>query len=339
MKFGGEKNNLSTNEEKATNPKPENNSRRNFLRNLGALIAGTAIVNSPLSALAYESNEKPPVTARPVWDNDWNEISKQYNLKLGESFSSTVNGITSNKKASILPYFDENFANGKVSTLDSNHRFENLRNVYRRIAIHHTDVDTTSANAYDQAKAVRNLEINGSQQFNDIGYHFLIASDGTIIEGRPSGRVGSNAGQTKEANEKGKGLLDQIYNASGQEYYNKLQKYIEAMKMDPDYGTLGIALCGDFDQGRQPSPQQQISLIKLLNWTKVEYDIPTNNIIYHREVKSRVIEASGLTFVGTNGAQDTVCPGRSFPNISNFTNSLKADSYNAKQKTILLDRF
>ena len=109
--------------------------------------------------------------------------------------------------------------------------------------------------------------------------------------------------------------------------------------MDPDYGTLGIALCGDFDQGGQPSPQQQVSLIKLLNWTKAEYDIPKNNIIYHREVKNRVIEASGLTFVGTNGAQDTVCPGRSFPSISNFTGNLKADSYNAKQKTILLDKF
>ena len=338
MKFKGEKIN-ATKKEGGTSTEPQNNSRRNFLKNLGALVVGTAITQSPLSALAYESNEKPPVIARPTWDNDWNEISKQYNLKLGEPFSSTVNGITNSKRASILPYFDEKFANGKISTLDSNHRFEDLKNVYRRIAVHHTDVDTTGKNAYDQAKAIRNLEINGGQQFNDIGYHFLIASDGTIIEGRPSGRVGSNAGQTKEANEKGKGLLDQIYTASGQDYYNKLQKYIEAMKMDPDYGTLGIALCGDFDQGGQPSPQQQVSLIKLLNWTKAEYDIPKNNIIYHREVKNRVIEASGLTFVGTNGAQDTVCPGRSFPSISNFTGNLKADSYNAKQKTILLDKF
>ena len=108
--------------------------------------------------------------------------------------------------------------------------------------------------------------------------------------------------------------------------------------MDPDYGTLGIALCGDFDTGNQPSRQQQESLIKLLNWVKCEYDIPTNNIIYHREVKSKVIEASGLTFVGTNGATDTVCPGRSFPDISNFKNKLNRDTQNAQSKTILLDK-
>ena len=215
--------------------------------------------------------------------------------------------------------------------------------MYRRIAIHHTDIDTNGVNAYDQARTVRNVELNGNQKFNDIGYHFLIASDGTIMEARPVGRVGSNAGQTKEANELAKkyfpnGMSD-IFNASGADYMSKLQIYTQIMHMDPDYGTMGIALCGNFDNGGQPSSQQQQSLVKLLDWIKNEYDIPSNNMLYHKEVKSRVIEASGLTFVGTNGAQDTVCPGRSFPSIQNFTKQLKPDTPNSKSKTILLDRF
>ncbi len=316
--------------------KPENNSRRDFIKKISALMVGAAIAETPLKAFALESNEKPPIVTRPSWDNEWNETSKQYALKLGEKFQTKYGEKTS----SVLPYFNENFASGRSSTLDSNRAYESLKNVYRRCAVHHTDIDTSGVGAYDQAKKVRDIEL-GSMGFNDTGYHFLIASDGTILEGRPAGRVGSNAGQTLEANTAAKALggISAIANAtSSNEYYSNLQKYVKAMKMDPDYGTLGIALCGDFDTGNQPSRQQQESLIKLLNWVKCEYDIPTNNIIYHREVKSKVIEASGLTFVGTNGATDTVCPGRSFPDISNFKNKLNRDTQNAQSKTILLDK-
>jgi hypothetical protein len=322
---------------------PESTSRRDFLKNIGKLAIGAAILGSPAKSLAYESREKPPVVARPTWDADWGEISKQYNLKIGEEFTATVNGVTSRKRASILPYFNENFASGRSKTLDSNHRFEDLQNVYRRVAIHHTDIGTSGASAYQQAKTVRDIELNGALQFNDIGYHFLIASDGTILEARPTGRVGSNAGQTKEANDLAKkyfpNSVSDIFNASGADYMAKLQVYTQIMHMDPDYGTMGIALCGNFDNGGQPSPQQQQSLTKLLNWVKGEYDIPSSNMLYHKEIKSRVIEASGLTFVGTNGAQDTVCPGRTFPSIQNFTNKLNPDTPHSKSKTILLDRF
>ena len=291
--------------------------------------------------MAQESNEKPPVVGRPTWDTDWNEISKQYALKIGDKYHATVNGVTQEKTASVLPYFEENFASGRTTTLDSSHRFEELKNVYRRCAIHNTDIKTNGVSAFEQARTVRTTELNGPQKFNDIGYHFLVASDGTIMEGRPCGRVGSNAGQTKEANMYAKkylpnGIAD-ITNATGATYYQNLQHYIQGMKMDPDYGTLGIAMCGDFDTGSEPSQQQKDSLVKILNWVKGEYDIPTNNIIYHREVKNKVIEASGLTFEGNY--KETICPGSSFPAISNFTNKLKPDTQNAKRKTILLDKF
>lgn len=351
MKFGNFEAMPSSNEKEGVEqqkPEPQETaqqSRRNFLKNLGALALGATILNTPAKVFAQESKErkeKPPVVTRPDWDNDWKEIGKQYSLKLGEEFTSTVNGVTSKKRASILPYFNEDFASGKVSVLDASHRFENLKNVYRRIAVHHTDIATAGASAYEQAKVVRNIELNGAQKFNDVGYHFLIASNGTILEGRPVGRIGSNAGQTKEANDLAKqyfpnGVSD-ISNATGADYMTKLQIYTKIMHSDPDYGTLGIALCGNFDEGAKPSLEQENALVRLLDWVKDEYDIPSDNLLYHRDIKGRVIEASGLTFVGTNGAHDTVCPGRSFPDIQEFASKLAPDTEKSKSKTILLDR-
>jgi hypothetical protein len=107
------------------------------------------------------------------------------------------------------------------------------------------------------------------------------------------------------------------------------------MKMDPDYGTLSVVLCGNFDAGGQPTPEQRSSLTKILNWIKGEYAVPTDNILYHKEVKSKVIEASGLTLDG----KETVCPGQAFPSKQEITRPLKPDTYEAKQKSILLEKF
>lgn len=343
MKFGGES--FKKEEIKSKNETIENQkspARRNFLKQLFALGVGAVITETPLNLFA-ESNEKPPIISRPTWDNHWNEIKKEYSVSLGEKYSVVLNGITREKTADILPYFNENFITGRSASLDSNHKFEDLRNVYRRCVIHHTDSKTAGFDAYTQVRQVRDSEMGGKQKFNDLGYHFLIASNGTIMEGRPTGRIGSNAGQTKESGAyKTKylpGGVSEIAKAKGNAtvYYDKLRSYVRALKMDPDFGTLGIALCGDFDTGAQPSKAQQDSLVKILNWIKNEYDIPTNNIIYHREVKKRVIEDSGLTFDGNY--KETVCPGRTFPDISNFKSKLKPDTQKAKSKTILLDKF
>ena len=345
MKFGGEN---FKNEKVKSDPteKPTNPSRRGFLKTLFALGVGAAITESPLGALAYEKNEKPPMVKRDVWDDHWNEIKKEYSVSVGETYNVVLKGIHYKKTADVLPYFSESFINGPSNLLDQNHKFEDLKNVYRRCAIHHTDASTQGISTYKQAQDVRDGEMAPPKNFNDVGYHFLIAADGTIMEGRPAGRVGSNAGETKESKAyKAKylpGGVSDISKVIGNKtkYYDKLKRYIKTMKMDPDYGTLGIVLCGDFDTGNTPSQAQQNSLIKILNWAKSEYDIPTNNIIYHKQVKKEVIEASGLTFDGGKDHHThTVCPGSTFPDISTFKSHLKPDTAHAKTKTILLDKY
>ncbi len=345
MKFGGEMMPVHNDQKQEPEVKQEASgvSRRDFLKKITKFGLGSLLAGSPLSALAFESNEKPPIVNRATWDDHWSEIQKEYKVSLGEKYDVYLNGVLHKKTADVLPYYNESFINTNGATLEHAHRFEDLKNVYRRCAIHHTDASTAGLSTYSQVRSVRDSEMGGKQNFNDVGYHFLIAADGTILEGRPSGRVGSNAGESKETDAYYKKHLPrgvvEVAEAKGNSslYYEKLRHYIRAMKMDPDYGTLGIVLCGDFDNGAQPSAQQQASLVKLLNWAKKEYEIPTNNIIYHNEVKKRVVEDSGLTFGGKY--DHTVCPGRTFPAISNFTSKLKPDTQKALTKTILLDKF
>jgi hypothetical protein len=75
---------------------------------------------------------------------------------------------TYTKRADVLPYFDANL------------KYEKLKDVYKRIIIHHSAIPPQGT-ATEQAKEVRDLEI-GKMKFNDVAYQFLIASDGTILE-------------------------------------------------------------------------------------------------------------------------------------------------------------
>jgi hypothetical protein len=271
-----------------------------------------------------ESIEKPDITDRITWDDKRDQIIKQYAKKLWETFTVDIKDSIYTKTVDVLPYFDANL------------KYENLKDVYKRIIVHHSAI-TPEGSATEQAKAIRDKEM-GDMEFNDVAYHFLIATDGTILEGRPIGRVGAHAGQTKEENDKvNKALpwgVKTIASAKGDEYKKKLLSYIEAMKNDPDYGSVGICLCGNFEGENWPTEEQTASLEKLLNRLKQEYDIPGTNIIFHKDVKTKVIEASGLTFAGT----ETVCPWSSFTagKLDTIKSSLDKDSDAAKKKNILL---
>ena len=58
---------------------------------------------------------------------------------------------------------------------------ENVADIYHTITIHHEGDDATK-----DVRAVQEAEMNSG--FYDIGYHFVIGSDGTIYEGRDIGR-------------------------------------------------------------------------------------------------------------------------------------------------------
>ncbi|MEZ4366090.1 MAG: N-acetylmuramoyl-L-alanine amidase [Kofleriaceae bacterium] len=120
----------------------------------------------------------------------------------------------------------------------------------RRITLHHTDTpndDTVSAEA-----RVRGIQAHhtGNRKWCDIGYHFLIAADGRIFEGRPIDRVGSH---TKGNNT----------------------------------DNVGIALIGAFN-ARAPTAAQRASAERLIAAISRAYDLPlgASTVRGHRDYLS-----------------------------------------------------
>jgi hypothetical protein len=163
-----------------------------------------------------------------------------------------------------------------------------LKTVLKNIVIHHS--------AFPGNFGIKNIQkYQQANGFNDIAYHFVIGKDGNIFEGRSINILGAHAGETVEANK----LADSIK-------MNMVKKNIaEAYKLDPDYGSIGVCLDGDFEK-ELPTEAQIQSLKKLLLFLMQEFNIDKNNIMLHNEVKQRLIIQNGMHSV----KDETVCPGR-----------------------------
>lgn len=127
-----------------------------------------------------------------------------------------------------------------------------------QIVIHHT-----TDSLKQTVKELQVKEMNDG--YSDMPYHFVITSDGTINEGRIIGAMGAHAGQFDGNKDK---------------------------KKDPDYGSIGIVLSGDFENRWEngwnpdkPTARQLESLQRLLNHLVLEYKIDPNKILRHSEVK------------------------------------------------------
>lgn len=147
----------------------------------------------------------------------------------------------------------------------------------------------------------------------DVGYHFIIAADGTIYEGRNLWFMGAHAGQTKEAN---RGVLEA----------RKRGKSIdEGRKLDPDYGAIGIVLDGAFFD-MAPNVAQQNSLRMLVSALQKRFGISWDHVVSHREVKEKAVEARHLTFAGP----ETICPGDALQSV---VDSLRKQSQLARRRS------
>lgn len=162
-----------------------------------------------------------------------------------------------------------------------------LKQALTTLVVHHSDFDPPEG---PQGILAWHLEVSG---FSDIGYHYVIGTDGTVYEGRALDRMGAHAGQSLEANRavkrarpRGRGAVD------------------EARQLDPDYGAIGVVLDGRYDVAR-PSPAQETALFALLDELTARYDIAPERVIGHRDVKQRLVEDRGLTFTGPEKS----CPG------------------------------
>ncbi len=295
-------------------------SRREFLKKL-AFLGSSFLFNKNIN---LENQESFCIEKREDWDNKWNEIKKQYEQKFGESFSiSKSKNIKIERVASTLNYLE-------------NQENKELKDFLKRIVIHHSAFDSQK-NTLEEINFIRDFHIF-ERNFNDIGYHYLIHKNGEVFEGRPVSFVGAHAGSTIESQEGIKECLannfSEFKNLDNEQYKSRYEDIRNILKKDPDYGSLGIVLLGDFDKKQKVSKLQLDSLTKLLNQLKSQYEIPKDNIIYHREVNEKVVKKSNLTL----SSSTTSCPGDHFLNKDEFMPMLVEDTDFSKTKSILLEK-
>jgi len=144
------------------------------------------------------------------------------------------------------------------------------------IIIHHTATDRD----HTTFEAVKKYHI--SKGYGNIGYHFLITADG-VLHGYPEAR--------------GQDIVGAHCRADGM-----------------NYKSIGICLTGNFEK-QQPIEKQLSTLRNLVDQLKKEWNIPTENVLGHKEVK---------------GAK-TVCPGT---HLTTFIKTIrKIDGYNESEAT------
>lgn len=115
-----------------------------------------------------------------------------------------------------------------------------------RVTVHHTQ-GAQPMNETETAAAVKNIQHyhmvgrgrEGKDNFHDIGYHFLIAGDGRVVEGRRAEYLGAHAGGANE-------------------------------------GNIGVAMMGDFNK-HKPTAAQIESLTRLVTFLSVKYKKDPNS--------------------------------------------------------------
>ena len=129
---------------------------------------------------------------------------------------------------------------------------EERRHEPKYVTLHHAGVDWKAGG--DPYEKVRNLQAwgkkpveEGGKGWPDLPYHFLIAPDGTIFEGRPI-----------------------VYEPETNTSYDV-------------HGHIGIQLFGNF-MDQRVSPQQVVSVVRLVAWLSQTYSVPDELIRGHRDV-------------------------------------------------------
>ncbi|MDP3541301.1 MAG: peptidoglycan recognition family protein [Elusimicrobiota bacterium] len=161
-----------------------------------------------------------------------------------------------------------------------------------RVTVHHTQ-GRQPMNEAETASAVKNIQHyhmvgrarEGKEAFDDIGYHFLIAGDGRVVEGRRAEYIGAHAGSSNE-------------------------------------GNIGAAMMGDFNKV-QPTAAQLESLTRLVTYLSIKYkkdpgqkgfleahnhynntDCPGRHLMSRLEALRRVIDQENEIIVGGGSIGD-----------------------------------
>lgn len=160
---------------------------------------------------------------------------------------SIATGCTSSKKTTALP--DVTIV--PRSGWNANEPRPYKQHTPSRITVHHegTRLEVTD----DAAKKIRAIQVWGmgpDRNWTDIPYHFLIAPDGTVYEGRAVTTVGETA-----------------------------------TEYDPT-GHLLITCLGNLEVQEVPQAQLQ-SLVKMIAYVSRKYNIPVETLTTHRDNSSQ----------------------------------------------------
>ncbi len=128
-----------------------------------------------------------------------------------------------------------------------------------RITIHHTDDEMSKGQSWGDKEIVRRIQRHHQKNNNwaDIGYHFLIGSDGRVYEGRPLTVQGAHA---RGAN---------------------------------NIANIGVSLIGDFDK-QLPGAAQMRGLRALLTDLQQRYGIENTRVYGHDDFVTTVCPGERL---------------------------------------------
>lgn len=163
----------------------------------------------------------------------------------------------------------------------------------RHLVVHHSAGSNTASNYTD---VVRNIYVFHTQSngWNDVGYNFLIAQDGTIFEGR------DGQGQAEGDN------------VLGAHFCGK------------NTATMGVCLLGDY-QTAQPTEVSVRSLLQLLSW-KIKKD--NLDVLIPAPHPPAAPQGNLATLVGHRDGCATDCPGNNvYARLNEFRTSLAACGY------------
>lgn len=169
-----------------------------------------------------------------------------------------------------------------------------------RLELTHIVIHHTAAEEKD-TEQIRRYHLNNG--WRDIGYDFIIERNGKTVEGRSLSIQGAHAGVT---------------------YYNQ--------------HAIGVAVIGNLSKREIFTPQLDALVILLYNLL-IKFNIPSKNIVLHREIKAT--ECPGVFFpkekVLENLAKmiSSSLPGQ-LPDLSQDIKNLQAALYNEIEKNRIL---
>lgn len=123
-------------------------------------------------------------------------------------------------------------------------RIYRKKNVTKLVIHHCASSNTTVTNSTPQVHQKYIQGVHKKQNWCDIGYHFGIGKDGTILEGMPIGKEGIHVG-------------------------------------NHNHYTLGVVVHGNYKEREFTAPQKN-ALCNLLAWLCYDYGLAASSITYHQ---------------------------------------------------------